>query len=92
MDTDLRRFDTVLDSIRVHPRIPWLKQLDPLKMLKNHSTTHKVQVGCETDIFVLGCQGEAIVGGRLSVEAVIPEIVQASTSVDAAESQDVFGS
>jgi len=35
MGTDFRRFETVSDPIRVHPRNPWLKQLDPLKMLKN---------------------------------------------------------
>jgi len=35
MGTDFRRFETVLDPIRVHPRNPWLKQLDPMKMLKN---------------------------------------------------------
>jgi hypothetical protein len=35
MGTDLTSFDTVLDPIRAHPRNPWLKQLDSLKMLKN---------------------------------------------------------
>ncbi len=37
-----------------------------------------------------GGQTEAIVSGRLGVEPVLPEFVQAPTAVDTAESQNVF--
>ena|SRR5687768_3217253 len=48
-------------------------------------------VGCATKFFGLGRQREAIVGGSLGVEPILPEFVQASAAVDAAQSQDVFG-
>ena len=35
MGTDLRRLNTVLDSIRAHPRNPLLKHLAPLNMFEN---------------------------------------------------------
>ena len=38
----------------------------------------------DTSADLLSRQGEAIVGGSLGVEAVLPEVVQATTAIDAA--------
>ena len=59
MGTDLRRFDTVLDPIRAHPRNPWLKQA-----LRSISTYHPSKVSAREHDKIALARSSEIQGQR----------------------------